>query len=223
MLCKVQKPYGNRIKNVLYSSEQENGDEEFGDDLCLYSWDVALSHLNNQAYPHLPTRYDKNLETPLFVTWNTLSNDNKEVLRGCIGCLEKLKLSPGLKDYTIKAAFQDSRFSPINFGELSGLVCRVSILHTFESCSLFDWEIGTHGIIIHYNSPNGRHYTATYLPEIPLEHGMTHESAMEDLTKKAGYQLPRTAWNSEIKVTRYQSKRVRMTAQEYLQIRPGAF
>ena len=44
------------------------------------------------------------------------------MLRGCIGCLESLKLHPGLQDYTLKAGFQDNRFPPIKWHELSRAV-----------------------------------------------------------------------------------------------------
>jgi AMMECR1 domain-containing protein len=45
------------------------------------------------------------------------------------------------------------------------------------------WEFGTHGVILNF-SVGQRGYQATYLPEVPPEHGMTKLSAIEQLVKK---------------------------------------
>lgn len=46
-------------------------------------------------------RYDGNMNRPLFVTFNSMETGYEE-LRGCIGCLDPLKLHPGLQDYSLK-------------------------------------------------------------------------------------------------------------------------
>ena len=40
---------------------------DFKEDLCVFSWDVLLSHLNRTSYPPFPRTYEKDLDTPLFV------------------------------------------------------------------------------------------------------------------------------------------------------------
>jgi AMMECR1 domain-containing protein len=66
-------------------------------------------------------------------------------------------------------------------------MCSVSFLVKFENAKdAFDWEIGTHGILIEFEHDN--HYgRATYLPEVALEHNMTKEVAINGLIKKSGY------------------------------------
>ena len=62
----------------------------------------------------------------------------------------------------------------------------MSILHSFEQCNkCYDWDLGVHGIIINFDE-GGEHFSATYLPEIPVEHGMSKEVAIEELCRKAG-------------------------------------
>mmetsp|Transcript_3347 Transcript_3347/g.7870 ORF Transcript_3347/g.7870 Transcript_3347/m.7870 type:complete len:311 (+) Transcript_3347:593-1525(+) len=198
------------------------------EDLCFFAWDVVLHRLKQISYdPCLPPTYNPANKAPLFVTWLKWEASGYENLRGCIGCLEPLALSPGLRDYTIKAAFEDSRFPPIQAHELPSLTCQVSVLHSFEPAShAYDWEVGKHGIIIHFNCPTTqRHYTATYLPEVAVEHEMTRETALLELVKKSGYRYAPPSGNYQhdaldnaflkgISVTRYQSRRVRMTHEE---------
>ena len=54
-------------------------------------------------------------------------------LRGCIGTFaEDGKLGETLARYSLIAAVQDTRFSPINAGELPQLRAEISILSNFE-------------------------------------------------------------------------------------------
>lgn len=200
----------------------------FKTDLCKFCWDVIYHELGIEktncrssnwqrpVLPVLPKGYDRNLNTPLFVTWNTFEN-GYESLRGCIGSLDNIKFEPGLRDYALKSAFQDGRFNPIMESELKYLECRVSILHSFEeSDGCYDWERGTHGIILKFSS-GGRHYSATYLPEIPVEHDMSREVAIEELARKAGYRgLITTTLLNNMRVTRYQSVQIAMSNEKYL-------
>jgi AMMECR1 domain-containing protein len=62
-------------------------------------------------------------------------------------------LHAALTDYSLTAALQDRRFSPIEAAELPHLRCTISLLSNFELAAAWDdWEIGTHG----------KHYT--YFP-----------------------------------------------------------
>eukprot|EP00434_Breviolum_minutum_P013088 symbB.v1.2.011534.t1/scaffold778.1/size163404/17 len=67
----------------------------------------------------------------LFVSWHT-----PQGLRGCMGTLQPIELHSGLSDYALTSALYDLRFSPITLKEVKGLTCRVSILHSFEPCSV---------------------------------------------------------------------------------------
>lgn len=95
----------------------------------------------------------KDHQAPLFVTWKIQSDlydsivnkrtaagkvigsddeDDLWELRGCIGVLSPINLNKGIPEYAKIAAFEDTRFSPINKGELSKLKCNVSLLVDFE-------------------------------------------------------------------------------------------
>ncbi|CAD7923362.1 unnamed protein product [Amoebophrya sp. A120] len=193
-------------------------------DLCYYAWDVVSYRLNKLVdnEPVFPPSYDAQSRSPLFVTWLTWEpSRGQEELRGCIGCLEPLDLHPGLRDYTVKAAFEDSRFPPIQAGELPMLICQVSVLHSFEPAAhgAYDWEVGKHGIIISFEDPEhfpNRQFSATYLPEVALEHDMTRETAIVELIKKAGYRRAvDQVLLDRISLTRYQSKRVKVDFADY--------
>jgi AMMECR1 domain-containing protein len=71
------------------------------------------------------------------------------------------------------------------------------------------WTLGTHGIHITFQSPNGhRKFKATYLPEIAIAQGWTKEETLVSLVKKSGYrgrvEMDSPIWK-EMKVEVYES------------------
>ncbi|UKJ89551.2 hypothetical protein MACJ_002802 [Theileria orientalis] len=191
--------------------------DDVDDTLCAVCFDTLEEELNNEKSeprPCLTKLTSKNVKCPLFVTWNFKDGDDEE-LRGCIGTLEPTSLS-NLKRYAHMSAFQDSRFSPISAPELEKLVCKLSLLHSYELCKNYlDWEVGKHGVLLEFEV-NGQGYSATYLPEVALEHNMTKEVAIEQLIRKSGYRGRVTdSLLSSLQVTRYQSKKVKMDYGEY--------
>lgn len=68
-------------------------------------------------------RHDAN--SPLFVTWNTLSSrpGRQPRLRGCIGNFDPMPIVDGLAEYALISAFRDSRFRKISKNELETLEC----------------------------------------------------------------------------------------------------
>lgn len=141
-------------------------------------------------------------------------------LRGCIGCLEPVVLAPGLSEYALRSSMQDRRFSPVKLDEVPSLTCKLSILYEFEVCShMHDWEVGLHGVLINFADSQGRQYSATYLPEVPREHGMTRETAIRELVVKAGYvEACDKAFLSGIEVTRYKTLVQSVAYLEYLRV-----
>ena len=112
----------------------------------------------------------KDAQTPLFVTFNTLHDDEGLRLRGCIGSLQPLRVRSGVGDFALRSAFSDRRFSPIQSHELPRLHCCVSLLTDYEDgAHALDWVTGTHGIIIEFVDPRGVRRSATYLPEVAQE------------------------------------------------------
>ncbi|KAH4065472.1 hypothetical protein HBI81_113300 [Parastagonospora nodorum] len=155
-------------------------------------------------------------DSPLFVTWNTVTKSGEKRLRGCIGTFEAQELGEGLKNYALTSAFDDTRFSPITASELPSLQCAVTLLTNFEPASTpTDWELGTHGIRISF-ADKGRRYGATYLPDVAVEQGWDKEETLVSLMRKAGWRGRGDDWKAlELKVVRYQGRKVGMEYAEW--------
>lgn len=157
-------------------------------------------------------------ESPLFVTWNTVSaRSGHTSLRGCIGTFEAQELDEGLSSYAITAAIHDMRFDPINKRELPSLEVAVTLLTDFEDCDdAMDWELGTHGIRISF-SERGRRYGATYLPDVAPEQGWTKDETLVSLMRKAGWVGRKDKWQgvADLKVVRYQGRKHKLLYSEY--------
>jgi len=139
---------------------------------------------------------------PMFVTWNivqktnssdTVTTEQKGILRGCIGTFSAKPIAQGLEEYAVTAAVRDTRFPPIRAHELNeSLHCSVSLLHSFEEAASWqDWEVGTHGVTITFSLSqrgNGglRQYSATFLPEVASEQGWDHLTTITHLIRKSG-------------------------------------
>ncbi|MCJ1378090.1 hypothetical protein MMC17_001186 [Xylographa soralifera] len=150
----------------------------------------------------------KEEEYPLFVTWNTVNSRGYKSLRGCIGTFNAVPLSDGLKSYAMTSAFEDSRFPPITLSELPTLSTNVTLLMNFTPCSgPLEWNVGTHGIRISF-SYHGRHYGATYLPDVAVAQGWTREETMISLMRKAGWSGRSSDWKKvgDLKCIRYEGK-----------------
>ncbi len=107
------------------------------------------------------------------MTWQKYSDEHKAYdLRGCIGTFaEGQPLGPTLQRYSLIAAVQDSRFSPIQMSELPTLKVEISLLSDFEKIEdPEDWQVGTHGIEIEFkDGQSSEIYRGTYLPNVASE------------------------------------------------------
>ncbi|CAK9004311.1 unnamed protein product [Durusdinium trenchii] len=180
-------------------------------ELCCFCFQVLRAHLESLPLPRFPA--DPGFKAPLFVTWlkprqsgtNATSTSQLE-LRGCIGCLEPIHFHSGLTEYAIRSSMKDRRFPPVRLDEVPSLTCRISILHQFEPCAhAFDWQVGVHGVLLNFSDSQGRRFSATYLPEVAKEHGMTREVAIRELVAKSGYAGPCQEILDFLEVTRYQT------------------
>ena len=190
----------------------QNGDSPELKLLCVFVFDVLISkltHKNIQTYfpPSLI-----NEKFPVFVTWSTGKEQN---LRGCIGTFYSDNLKKNLENFGLSAAFKDSRFPPIKKEEIESLNCGISLLINFEDAkNCYDWEVGKHGIQIFFEE-NGQH-SATFLPEVPIEHKMDKITTLQHLIEKAGYHGKLKDVDKKIKMRRYQSIKIFMSYEEYL-------
>ncbi|EFA83612.1 DUF51 family protein [Heterostelium album PN500] len=159
---------------------------------------------------------------PLFVTWNIdkYGNGDKE-LRGCIGTFSPIPLVKGLNEYALTSAFKDTRFKPIPEKDLPKLHCAISLLVNFEQAKdCWDWEVGKHGILIDFKDSRNQSHRGTYLPEVMPEQEWSQREALESLIKKAGYygKVDDHLFQS-IKLTRYQSSKISLSYNQYLQFK----
>ena len=177
--------------------------------LCVYVFDTLISYLTKKEIPSCFPNSLKNKKFPLFVTWTT---GKKKALRGCIGTFASNDLEKNLKRFALVAALEDDRFPPINEKEISSLNCGISLLVNFEDGKdCYDWEIGKHGIDIKFG-----HYSATFLPEVPVEHNMDKKTTLEHLIEKAGYYGDLEDVEKKIKLRRYQSIKLFMSYDDYM-------
>ena len=177
--------------------------------LCVFAFDTLISKITNQKIPSVFPESLKSKEFPLFVTWTTGPSKH---LRGCIGTFQSDNLESNLKEYSLTAAFNDPRFPPISEEEIKNLNVGISLLTNFEKAKdCYDWEIGKHGIQIKFL----KNYRATFLPEVALEHKMDKETTLNELLLKAGYYGDLKDVIDKIEMTRYQSKKLFMTYNEY--------
>lgn len=192
-------------------------------ELCCFCFQVLRAHLQSRPPPPFPQTVDPLFKAPLFVTWlkgrqSEYGDPGEPELRGCIGCLEPIEFRPGLSEYALRSSLQDKRFPPVRLDEVPLLTCKLSILYQFEQCAhIHDWQVGLHGVLINFTDSHGRHYSATYLPEVAREHGMTHDRAIRELVAKASYSGPCDEdLLSCMKITRYQTLVESMTHKEFL-------
>lgn len=189
-------------------------------DLCCFCFEVLVAHLQQRPPPPFPRSGDPLFEAPVFITWlkRRRTGAGELELRGCIGCLDPVSFGSGLPEYSIRSSMHDRRFPPVQLEEVPSLMCKLSILYKFEPCShVFDWQVGQHGVLINFQDNTGRHYSATYLPEVASEHGMTRHVAIQELVAKAGYvgQVDEELLD-RIQATRYQTVVEAVTYWEFL-------
>ena len=177
--------------------------------LCIYAFDTLISALSKETIPSVFPESLKSKKFPLFVTWTTGPSKN---LRGCIGTFKSDNLEKNLKNFALTAAFEDPRFNPIKLSEVKNLNVGISLLTNFEKAKdCYDWEIGKHGIQINFL----KHYHATFLPEVPVEHKMDKETTLRELVMKAMYMGDLEDVKDKIELTRYQSIKLFMSYEQY--------
>ena len=164
------------------------------------------------------------IATPLFVTWKIRlpdkdsaedghdshpakkeDDEDKEMLRGCIGTFAKESLKANLPLYSLISAFKDTRFPPISLREIPFLKCTVSLLQNFESIKdPYDWIVGKHGTQVKFKA-KGQPYSATFLPEVASEQGWDQKQTINQLLRKAGYKGTLESVKDGLNAERYQS------------------
>lgn len=172
----------------------------------LINFDSTLDRTSKKLFPN--EAIDYNETHSLFVTWKKKSkqfgsyNDEQEEqeedgyqLRGCIGTFSAPPLYYGLEKYSLIAALEDTRFSPISKKELPSLKCGCNLLSDYSPIyttktggDIFNWEIGKHGVELKFKYPKGKGKTlsATFLPDVMVEQKWDKIDTFVNLIQKAG-------------------------------------
>ena len=111
-------------------------------------------------------------------------------LRGCVGYIVAAHpLYRTVAETAQAAAFRDYRFPPVTREEAERLTIEISVLTLPAPITPEEVEIGRHGLIVVWGNRRG-----LLLPQVPVEHGWSRETFLEQTCVKAG--LPPDAWKS---------------------------
>lgn len=104
-------------------------------------------------------------------------------LRGCIGHMsEDTPMCTTIGAMALQAAFNDSRFSPLVYQELSQVELEISVLTPFTKIKNADEIVlGRDGVVVKKGSKQ-----AVYLPQVATETGWSKEEFLDQLCYKAG-------------------------------------
>ncbi len=148
--------------------------------------EAIVFFLEEKGHPPKPDPIPETLQNPYgaFVTLKKMG-----VLRGCIGCVDaRDPLYETVISSAIAAAFEDSRFPNVSPVEINEITIEISVLgNPAPADSWKEIQIGKHGFII---SKHGRR--ALFLPEVAVDQGWDIETALSQLSIKAG--LDRDDW-----------------------------
>jgi uncharacterized protein (TIGR00296 family) len=216
--------------------------------MCAFAFSVLERELQNRSRrpctsdPFVDALPPDSNAYGLFITWKIHTAkwypgapiDPAWQLRGCIGTLTPTGLHDALRSYAITAALHDRRFAPVSLDELPRLQCGVSLLSDFtERDSVWDWTPGVDGLIIEIEPqrrgspcklpgrPRASRYSATYLPEVPLEFKWSKLETISSLIRKAGYmgEIPSQEsdswWDECVSLTTYRSSKAELRHDEY--------
>ncbi len=117
-------------------------------------------------------------------------------LRGCIGTFRPSGTLPeAVAEYARNSALNDTRFMPVQAGEVEELTTEISVLsplvRTDEPASL---KVGTHGVYLKAKTTQGE-TTACFLPQVAVEQGWDAEQFLSALcTHKCRPPLAPDAW-----------------------------
>jgi len=145
----------------------------------------------------LPRNFNAELQQPrgAFVTLK-----KKGELRGCIGRMtgdEPLAKIVGAM--AVQAAFNDTRFQPLNAGELKDIEIEISVLTPMKRVAgVSDIVVGRDGVLL---GKDGHH--AVFLPQVAPEQGWNRDEMLDNLCLKAG--LDAGCWKEKTEFSTFQA------------------
>ncbi|MBC8006443.1 MAG: AmmeMemoRadiSam system protein B [Prolixibacteraceae bacterium] len=163
--------------------------------------DLARAAISVQFGLHFSVRDELPFLQRPGATFVTLKHDG--LLRGCIGTLRVHRsLIDDVRANARAAAFQDPRFKPMRFEELSSIQIEVSLLSALQPMTFLDEEDalaqfrpGIDGIVLEYRGSRG-----TFLPQV-WENLPEPRAFLAELKRKAG--LAPGFWDDGLRLSRY--------------------
>lgn len=121
-------------------------------------------------------------------------------LRGCVGrVLSDLPLFQTVGKMAWAAAFEDTRFSPLNPGELSEVEMEISVLTPLQPIKKEEEiQIGRDGVHLRKGP-----ITSVFLPQVAGEQGWNRRQLLENLCRKAG--LENNCWRNNARLSIFQA------------------
>ncbi len=111
-------------------------------------------------------------------------------LRGCVGfAFPVTPLYRTVIESARGAAFDDSRFSPVDRREFPELQISISVLSSPQPIAPEQIEVGRHGLLVSLGVHHG-----LLLPQVPVDHGWDRTAFLEQACRKAA--LPPDAWQT---------------------------
>ncbi len=150
---------------------------------------LAREHLYLKlAHIHIPNHLIYPISSPIFKlplgVFCTITTDQNE-LRGCIGTTETNNLDntieTNVKKFIEEAAFNDTRFNPLQPFEYNRIQLSLTILYKLKKISIGDYfkskfKLGKDGILINYNNLIGY-----FLPSVATEYNYNKKELLEEL------------------------------------------
>lgn len=162
---------------------------------------LARAAISGQFGLHFSVRDDAPFLQRHGATFVTLKHDGQ--LRGCIGSLGVHRsVIDDVRANARAAAFQDPRFKPLRFEELSSIQIEVSLLSALQPMTFLDegdalaqLRPGIDGIVLEYRASRG-----TFLPQV-WENLPEPRAFLAQLRCKAG--LAPDFWDDGLRLSRY--------------------
>lgn len=159
------------------------------------------------SYRSIENEFNKN-KLPNYLLWpiKSLGLQNKNGafvtlykngnLKGCIGRITtNEELFKTIQEMAKAAAFQDTRFKPLQKDELNKIEIEISILTKPKKINNYKKiKLGKNGIILKKETKEGHYISSVFLPEVATEQGWTIQKTLEQLSLKAG--LNKNAWKN---------------------------
>jgi len=167
---------------------------EDGERLLKLARESIMEDLDGEK-PKIPDEKQFRQARGVFVTLT-----EKGELRGCIGFpYPTLPVAEAVYEAAKRAAFSDTRFSPVEKEDLEKIKIEISILTQPEEVKKVDEiKVGEDGLIGEYLG-----YSGLLLPQVAVEYKMSRIDFLEAICDKAG--LSRNSWqNKNFKLKKFQ-------------------